>query len=92
MDKHQVSEIVRERLQSCHPGGVTLEVVEEAMQLEDNYWYIPVKPSAQPPHTFEYYDALAEVETDLSLNGHLKVFLVPTLPEEQRRTKAQQNP
>lgn len=66
MDKNQVREIVRERLKSCHPGGVTLDVVEEAMRLEDNNWYVPAQPSAQPPYTFEYYDALARVETDLN--------------------------
>jgi hypothetical protein len=83
MDKEQVTALVRERLQCCHPGGVTLEIVEEAIRLEDNYWYVPVRPSTQPPHTFEYYDALVEVETDLSLHAHLHIFLVPTLPEEQ---------
>jgi len=83
MNKKQVVKLVREHLSNCHPGGVTLEVVDGEIWREDDYWHVPVRPSAQPPHTFEYYDALAEVETTLSLNAHLKVLLVPTLPEQE---------
>jgi hypothetical protein len=50
--------------------------------LKDDYWYVPVQPSSQPPRTFEYYEVLADVETDLSEHERLKVWLVPTLPEE----------
>jgi hypothetical protein len=83
MSKEQVAELVRERLRDCHPGGVSIRVVEDEIRHRDDYWHIPVQPSAQPRSTFEYYDALAEVETQLSEEAHLNVWLVPTMPEEE---------
>jgi hypothetical protein len=82
MSRNDVAQLIRERLRDVHPGGVTIDVLEDAIHREDDYWYAPVRPSAVPPHTFEYYDALAEVETRLSLHPGVKVLLVPSLPEE----------
>jgi hypothetical protein len=82
MSKERVLQVVRERLQGCHPGGVTISIVEELVRQENGSWRVPVRPSVQPPRTYEYYDALADVETDLSENEQLEVWLVPTMPEE----------
>jgi hypothetical protein len=83
MSKERVLQLVRERLRECHPGGVTISVVEDLMRQENGCWRVPVRPSVQPPRTYEYYDALADVETDLSENEQLEVWLVPTMPEEK---------
>jgi hypothetical protein len=82
MSKEQVVQWVQERLRDRHPGGVDLSVVESGVRCKDDYWYVPVQPSAQPPRTFEYYEVLADVETELSEHERLNVWLVPTLPEE----------
>jgi hypothetical protein len=84
MSKRQIVKLIRGRLSNYHPGGVTLEVVDEEIWREDDYWHVPVRPSAQPPRTFEYYDALVEVETELSLKEHLEMLLVPMLPEQDQ--------
>jgi hypothetical protein len=81
MRKERVVRLVRERLQDRHPGGVTIDVVDQEIRHEDDYWHVPVRPSTQPPRTFEYYDALAEVESELSEKEHLKVWLVPMMPD-----------
>jgi len=81
MDKEEVVKLIRDRLGSYHPGGATLEITGNAIEQDNGYWYVPIRPSIQPTRTFEYYDALAEIETDLSLNEHLKVLLLPTLPD-----------
>ena len=82
MTKEEVIRLVRERLKNYHPGGVTIAVLDQHIRSEEDFWYIPVLPDVQPSSTFEYYDALADVETELSLENHLKVLLVPTMPEE----------
>jgi hypothetical protein len=82
MNKEKMLELVQERLKEHHPGGVTLTVLDRGVRREDGFWHVPVRPSEQPDQMFAYYDALAEVETDLSLKERLKVVLVPTLPEE----------
>lgn len=81
-DEKTVAEIVREYLQDCHPGGITLEVLDSDIRKIDYWWRVPVRPSAQPPHTFQYYDALAEVESKLQEDRQLNIILVPAPPEE----------
>lgn len=82
MSKEEVARLVRERLEAVHPGGSTLSVVAERMREENGCWRIPVRPDVEPPRAFEYYDVLSEVETQLSEQENLEVWLVPVDPEE----------
>jgi hypothetical protein len=82
MNEQQVLDLVRKQLTRHHPGGVTLDIGDGSVRRQDEYWYVPVRPSAQPPKMYEYYEALAEVEATLEENEGVQVFLVPTLPEE----------
>ena len=81
MKKEEVLELVRKRLKDQPLEGITIEALDEGITQEGDYWYIPIVPSVQPRHTFAYYDALAEVETYLSMDDDVKVLLIPTLPE-----------
>jgi hypothetical protein len=81
--KEKVLQLVREQLQNHRPGGVTLDAVAESIRQQDEYWYVPVLPSAQPPRMFEYYEALAEIESTLEESEQLQVWLVPVVPEEE---------
>lgn len=74
-----VAQTVRDSLQECHPGGVTLSVIESDIRKIDDWWRVPVRPSEEPKHTFEYYDALARVEEEISEKTRLKVLLVPAM-------------
>ncbi|HIE27847.1 TPA: hypothetical protein EYP66_11225 [Candidatus Poribacteria bacterium] len=58
-NKKTVAEAVSKYIKDCHPGGATLEVVEEGIRKEHYWWYVPVLPSVEPPKLFEYYEALA---------------------------------
>ena len=69
-------------LQDSHPGGVTLSVVPEGVHLIGDWWHVPVRPSAEPPHTFEFYDALAVLEGKLNDDEGFRVLLEPYLPDE----------
>lgn len=80
-DEKTIARIVRDYVRDCHPGGVTLEVVEEGIRKIDYWWRVPVRPNTEPPHTFEYYDALAGVESAIQEDKQLNVLLVPVLPQ-----------
>ena len=79
-DKKAVIAAVRKLLKSRNPGGVTLDVVPAGVRQDQEWWYVPVRPSAQPPKRYEYYEALAEVETELQKSEHITVLLVPAAP------------
>lgn len=83
MSENDVIEQVVKRLSNQHPGGLDLEVVRGYSEKRGETWYIPVRPNQTPRSTFEFYDALAEVETQLALHENVKVWLVPNLPNEE---------
>jgi hypothetical protein len=80
-EEKTVAQVVRDYIKNSHPGGVTLEVVEEGIHKIDYWWRVPIRPSSPPPHTFEYYDALAEVESAIQEDKQMNILLVPALPE-----------
>lgn len=80
MSPSMLAEVVREYLRECHPGGVTLEVLDGGIRKIDYWWRVPVRPNVEPPHTFEYYDALAGVESELQEDRDLNIMLVPVPP------------
>lgn len=79
----QVVEAVRKHLSGKHPGGAVLEVVPEGVRQDREWWYVPVRPSIRPAKRFEYYEALAEVESELQKTEHLTILLLPTIPEAE---------
>jgi len=80
-NKRTVATAVRKYIKDSHPGGTTLEVVEQGIRKEEYWWYVPVRPSVEPVKRYEYYEALADVEEALDENENLTVFLVPTMPD-----------
>ncbi len=83
-DEISVVASVRRLLKSRHPGGVTLEVVPDGVRQDQDWWYVPVRPSAQPAKRYEYYETLAEVENELQKSEQVTVLLVPAAPPDAR--------
>lgn len=81
VDREEVIDAVRRLLKTRHPGGVSLDVVPAGVRQDEEWWYVPVRPSAQPPRRYEYYEALAEVENELQKTEQLTVLLVPAAPQ-----------
>ena len=66
-----------------HPGGATLEALTQGVRHEQDWWYVPVRPSFEPPRQYEYYEALADAEGELEDTEHLTVLFLPTMPENK---------
>ena len=82
MSEQAILEKVNDLLKDQHPGGVSLHALAGQIQRRGEYLHIPVQPSSKVRSTFEFYEALANVETELSDNQKLKVILVPDYPDE----------
>jgi hypothetical protein len=80
LSEQEVAQKVRQYVQDCHPGGITLEVVEPGIRREEHWWQVPLRPSAWPEKMFEFYEALADVEEALEEHEQLKVLLVSGEP------------
>ena len=72
-----VAAVVREYLKDCHPGGVTLEVVEENIYKSYYEWRVPIRPDFEPPNRFEFSEAIIDVVIELEENEGLNVWFVP---------------
>jgi hypothetical protein len=86
MTEERIVELVRAELRKHHPGGATLDIGPGPIRRQEEYWYVPVLPSTEPPKTFEYYEALAEVESTLEEREQIQVLLVPTYAGEMAPT------
>jgi hypothetical protein len=82
VDEETVIEAVQRHIQDRRPGGVTLEVLPGGVRQDHDWWYVSIRPSANPPRRYEYYETLADVEKELEKLDHLTVLLIPTAPEE----------
>jgi hypothetical protein len=82
MTEEQLVALVRAELQKHRPGGAALDIGPGPIRRQEEYWYVPVMPSVEPPKTFEYYEALAEVEGALEEREQIHVLLVPTYAGE----------
>ncbi len=82
MSDTDIVEIVARFLKDKHPGGATLEALTQGVRHEQDWWYVPVRPSFEPPRRYENYEALAQVEGELEDAEQLTVLFLPTLPKE----------
>lgn len=76
-DTKTVLEAVQRRLQQRHPDGANLEVMPQGVRHEQDWWYISVRPDKEPARDWEYFEALAEVETEMLTQKNILVLRVP---------------
>ena len=68
---------VRPYLERNPIQNIVPQIIEDALHLEEGWWYIPVRFSSQEPRTYEYYDRLTEIEDEIAAQEHLQVLFVP---------------
>ena len=90
--QQDVIKTVREAL-ARHPRKEwDVDILEEGVRQEDDWWYIPVCPRGETARSIHYYDLLAEVEGDLQDEMGLNILLIPSSPQSSRRAKARPTP
>jgi len=81
VDAEAVLEAVQRHLQQRHEqrhaDGANLEVVPQGVRHEQDWWYISVRPDKEPARDWEYFEALAEVETEMLTQENILVLMVP---------------
>jgi hypothetical protein len=86
--RERIAQTVRRYLANVRPGGVTLEVVDTDIRQVDHWWRVPIRPSVWPARMFEYYEALAEVESEIQEKEHLNILLSTGEPQTAESAKA----
>ena len=75
--KKIVAAVVREYLKECHPGGVTVEIVEENIYKSYYEWRVPIRTDFEPPNSSEFTEAIIDVIMELWDNENLNIWFVP---------------
>ncbi len=76
----KVVAMARKYLEPHQPQRYRLNVIEEGVKKEDDWWYVLVQPDRDGIRSYDYYGRLAEAEIDLKDSEHVNVLLVPVLP------------
>ena len=87
-DKKFIYDRVMHYLKDTHPGGATLEALEEQIWRDEFAWNVPVQPDFEPKRLFEYYEALADVMIELADVENLKVYLVASTSKADMAVQA----
>lgn len=83
--KEFVAQKVRERLVGVHPGGVTLEVLDNGIHQIDKWWRVPIRPSHWPKRLSDFYETLAEMTDELQEQDHVDVLFFTGAPAEEEQ-------
>ena len=79
-ERKRIVDLVEKYLEPHQPADYRLEIRPEAIEQQDDWYYVVVEPSRENARSYEYYGRLAEAEMDLQEKEHLNVLLVPVLP------------
>ncbi len=77
LSPQEIAARVQPHLENNPVCGVILQIAEDLISREDNWFYVPVRLNTQEPRTFEYYDMLVEIEDEIARQERLRVLLVP---------------
>ncbi len=77
LSRQEIAARVRPHLQNNPIQGVILEIMEDRIRREDNWFYVPICLNTEEPRTFEYYAMLVEIEDEIAQQERLRVMLVP---------------
>jgi len=77
MNEHEVAEVARDVLRHHQLPDCPIEVLEEGVHMDGDWWFVPVRTAANLPRRYRYYEALNAAETELEERLGVSVLLVP---------------
>ena len=81
MSENEILDKVAERLDQHQPTGYRVDVLRTGVRKEGDWWYVVVRPSKEDVKAYDYNRILQQAENELEDEDHLKVLLVPVLPD-----------
>ncbi len=81
-ERQHIIETVKRYLEPYQPQDYRLNVSEQGIRHQDDWWEVVVQPSREDVRSYDYYGRLAEAENDIEDKEHLNILLVPVLPGE----------
>ena len=73
-----IKKLVEKYLEPNQPSSYRLNVV--GMRRDNDWYYVVVQPSRDDIRSYDYYNILAEVESEIEQTENVNILLVPALP------------
>jgi hypothetical protein len=80
LTQKDVVAMARKYLEPHQPRDYKLQVIEDEVKKDDDWWYVLVQPDREDIPSYDYYGRLAEAEISLKDAENVNVLLVPVLP------------
>jgi hypothetical protein len=79
MDRNTIVGLVRRYLQNLRAeSDLDIELIEEAVRQEGDWWYVPVRTDQEIKKRYRYYEELTDLEAEMKQREHVDVLLVPS--------------
>ena len=75
-----VVETVRRFLEPHQPKDYRLNVMEDGVRHDGDWWEVVVQPDTENVRSYDYHTILAETENELEEGTGTNILLVPVLP------------
>jgi hypothetical protein len=79
-DEH-ILKVVRQHLEKHQPSDYHLNVADDAVRHVGSWWYVVVQPDSNDVRASDYERRLEATEEDIEHDEHLRILLVPVLPD-----------
>ena len=77
MTNQQILETVRRHVRERKVAGASLEVLDQPLKREGDWWYVPIRPTQEFPRDHEYYEELLRIEEEIKRDEQLDILLIP---------------
>ncbi|MDQ2688328.1 MAG: hypothetical protein M3Y28_10730 [Armatimonadota bacterium] len=81
LKQQNVVDLVERHLATHQPEDYRLNVMRERVRQSGDWFYVVVQPSQADVRASDYNNRLSDTEEDIERQEHLKVVLVPILPD-----------
>lgn len=80
VERDKIVNLAKKYLDRHQPTDYRLVIVPDAIQRDDDWYYVVVEPSRNDIRSYDYSARLAEAELELQERENVNVLLVPALP------------
>jgi hypothetical protein len=81
MTEAEVLDLVERTLEPHQPDSYRLNVIRSGVEHNGNWWYVTVLPDKPDVSAYDYGRIVAQAEDEIENQAHVKVLLLPTLPD-----------
>lgn len=82
MTEAEVAKLVQSYLDRSQPEDYRLNVIDGAIELRKEWWYVTVLPDREGVSSYDYSNRLADIEEIMEADGNRGFMLLPVIVDD----------